>query len=65
VTVLQILNHTAGWDGDTGDGDDALARYVDAMAGLRQVTRPGEAVSYNNASFGLAGRLAEQVSGMS
>jgi CubicO group peptidase (beta-lactamase class C family) len=30
VTVLQLLNHTAGWDGDlfaeTGNGDDALAR---------------------------------------
>lgn len=67
VTVLQLLNHTSGWDGDffrnTGDGDDALARYVDAMAGLRQVTRPGEAVSYNNAAFGVAGRLVEKVHG--
>src|SRR3954464_9504031 len=29
VTVLQLFNHTAGWQGDmmdnTGDGDDALA----------------------------------------
>jgi CubicO group peptidase (beta-lactamase class C family) len=67
VTVLQLLNHTAGWEGDffrdTGDGDDALARYVDAMAGLRQLTGPGEAVSYNNASFAVAGRLVEKVSG--
>jgi CubicO group peptidase (beta-lactamase class C family) len=65
VTVLQLLNHTAGWDGDffkeTGDGDDGLARYVDAMAGLRQLTRPGEAVSYNNASFAVAGRIVEVV----
>ena len=65
VTVLQILNHTAGWDGDffknTGDGDDALARYIDAMADLRQLSPPGEAVSYNNASFGVAGRLIEKV----
>jgi CubicO group peptidase (beta-lactamase class C family) len=68
VTVLQLLNHTSGWDGDffrnTGDGDDALARYVGAMAGLRQLTRPGEAVSYNNAAFGVAGRLVEKVTGM-
>ena len=67
VTVLQLLNHTAGWDGDffknTGDGDDALARYVEAMAGLRQLTRPGAVVSYNNASFGVAGRLIEQLTG--
>jgi CubicO group peptidase (beta-lactamase class C family) len=67
ATVLQILNHTAGWDGDffknTGDGDDALARYVEAMAGLRQLTPPGEAVSYNNASLCLAGRVLERVTG--
>ncbi len=67
VTVLQLLNHTSGWDGDffrnTGDGDDALARYVEAMVGLRQLTRPGEAVSYNNAAFGVAGRLVEKVTG--
>jgi CubicO group peptidase (beta-lactamase class C family) len=68
VTVLQLLNHTAGWDGDffksTGDGDDALARYVEAMAGLRQLAPPGAVVSYNNASFAVAARLVEKVSGM-
>jgi len=68
VTVLQLLNHTAGWDGDffknTGEGDDALERYVEAMAELRQLTQPGEAVSYNNASFGIAGRLIETVAEM-
>jgi CubicO group peptidase (beta-lactamase class C family) len=67
VTVLQLLNHTSGWDGDffrnTGDGDDALARYVEAMTGLKQLTRPGAAVSYNNAAFGVAGRLLEKVTG--
>ena len=67
VTVLQLLNHTSGWDGDffrnTGDGDDALARYVEAMSGLTQLTRPGAAVSYNNAAFGVAGRLVEKVTG--
>ena len=67
VTVLELLNHTSGWDGDffrnTGDGDDALARYVEAMSGLTQVTPPGAAVSYNNAAFGVAGRLVEKVTG--
>ena len=67
VTVLQLLNHTSGWDGDffrnTGEGDDALARYVEAMTVLPQLTRPGEAVSYNNAGFGVAGRLVERVTG--
>lgn len=36
VTVAHLFNHTAGWeadlvDEDTGDGDDALARYVARM----------------------------------
>ena len=68
VTVLQLLNHTAGWDGDffedTGDGDDALTRYVERMAELRQLTPPGVIVSYNNASLSLAGRIVEKVTGL-
>lgn len=67
VTVLQLLNHTAGWAGDlldnTGPGDDALARYVARMARLEQVTPAGTTVSYNNASLSLAGRLIELVTG--
>lgn len=62
ASVLQLLNHTAGWDGDmfddTGDGDDALAKYVAAMARLQQVTPLGRAVSYNNASLSLAGSIS-------
>ncbi len=69
VTVLQLLNHTAGWEGDllddTGEGDDALARYVELMAKLRQERRPGTAVSYNNSALSLAGRLIEKVTGKS
>jgi CubicO group peptidase (beta-lactamase class C family) len=67
VTVLQLLNHTAGWAGDlldnTGSGDDALAKYVELMAGLDQVTPLGSTVSYNNASLSLAGRVIEKVTG--
>jgi CubicO group peptidase (beta-lactamase class C family) len=67
VTVLQLLNHTAGWAGDlldnTGSGDDALAKYVELMAGLEQVTPLGSTVSYNNASLSLAGRVIEKVTG--
>jgi CubicO group peptidase (beta-lactamase class C family) len=67
VTVLQLLNHTAGWSGDlldnTGTGDDALAKYVARMARLEQVTPLGTTVSYNNASLSLAGRLIELVTG--
>jgi CubicO group peptidase (beta-lactamase class C family) len=67
VTVLQLLNHTAGWEGDheadTGDGDDALARYVAQMAELPQLTQPGAAASYNNVSFSLAGHLIARLTG--
>lgn len=67
VTVLQLLNHTAGWDGDmmddTGNGDDALEKYVVRMARLAQVTPLGGFVSYNNASLSLAGRIIETVTG--
>ena len=67
VTVLHLLNHSAGWDGDhfedTGRGDDALARYVATMANLEQVFPLGTQASYNNAAFVLAGRLIEKVTG--
>lgn len=69
VTVLQLLNHTAGWDGDmmddTGSGDDALEKYVARMARLTQVTPLGRFVSYNNASLSVAGRIIEKVTGLS
>lgn len=65
VTVLQLFNHTAGWQGDaikdTGDGDDALAIYVADMADLEQVSPLGSTVSYNNASLSLAGHLIAKV----
>lgn len=67
VTVLQLLNHTAGWQGDlldnTGDGDDALATYVARMASLDQEFPPGTSTAYNNASLSLAGRVIERVTG--
>jgi CubicO group peptidase (beta-lactamase class C family) len=67
VTVLQLFNHTAGWEGDmmdnTGDGDDALETYVARMARLEQVSPLGSTVSYNNASLSLAGRIIEKVTG--
>jgi CubicO group peptidase (beta-lactamase class C family) len=45
VTVLHLLNHTAGLDGgliaDFGEGDDALAGYVARMAELDLIGPPG------------------------
>jgi CubicO group peptidase (beta-lactamase class C family) len=67
VTVKHLLTHTAGWLGDffaeTGWGEDALAQYVARMADISQVTPVGEHWSYNNASFSLAGRVIEAVTG--
>lgn len=67
VTVLQLFNHTAGWSGDlmddTGDGDDALEKYVANMANIEQVTALGETVSYNNASLALAGHVIARTMG--
>src|SRR5947207_12215385 len=68
VTVLQLFNHTAGWQGDffadTGQGDDSLAIYVEKMANLEQVSPLGAQVSYNNASLSLAERIIEKVTGL-
>ncbi len=68
VTILQLFNHTAGWAGDlmqdTGDGDDALEKYVANMATIEQVTALGETVSYNNASLSLAGHVIARTMGM-
>ena len=67
VTVRHLLTHTAGWDGDlfhdTGSGEDALTRYAKVLAEQPQILPLETAVSYNNASFSLAGHLIEQVTG--
>jgi CubicO group peptidase (beta-lactamase class C family) len=67
VTVLQLLNHTAGWAGDlmedVGDGDDALDKYLAKMADLEQVSPLGSSVSYNNASLSVAGLVIARVTG--
>jgi CubicO group peptidase (beta-lactamase class C family) len=66
-TVLNLLNHTAGLDWgvivDTGEGDDALARYVAEMADLAMIAEPGVRASYSQAGFNLVGRIIEKVTG--
>ena len=67
VTVLHLLNHTAGLDwrvnADTGEGDDALARYVAKMAEMKLIALPGTRTSYSQAGYNLLGRIIEKVTG--
>jgi len=67
ATVHHLVTHTGGWLGDCfadfGNGDDALERYVAAMAELEQITPLGEIWHYSNSSFALLGRLIEVVTG--
>ncbi len=68
ITVLHLLNHTAGLDWglivDTGEGDDALATYVAKMAELPLIAPPGARTSYSQAGYNLAGRIVEKVTGL-
>lgn len=67
VSARQLLAHTSGIDGDlfldTGRGDDALERYVAAMADLRQNHPQGRTMSYCNSGYSVLGRLVEVLRG--
>ena len=67
ATMRHLLSHTGGWVGDyfddTGWGDDAVARYVEQMGTLPQLTPLGELWVYNNSGFAVAGRVVEVVTG--
>jgi CubicO group peptidase (beta-lactamase class C family) len=68
ITVLNLLNHTAGLDwrlsAETGEGDDALARYVTKMAESELIAPPGTRASYSQMGYNLAGRVIEKVTGL-
>lgn len=67
ITARRLLNHTSGLDGDvftdTGDGIDALERYVATLAEVEPLAAPGTLHSYCNAGFAILGRLAEIAGG--
>ncbi|TQM84921.1 CubicO group peptidase (beta-lactamase class C family) [Saccharothrix saharensis] len=67
VTPRQLLSHTSGIDGDffhdTGRGDDCVAAYVAACAGLGQNHPPGATMSYCNSGFTVLGRIVEVLTG--
>jgi CubicO group peptidase (beta-lactamase class C family) len=68
ITVLNLLNHTAGLDwglfSDTGEGDDGLAAYVAQMSELALIAPPGVRTSYSQAGYNLVGRIIEKVTGL-
>jgi CubicO group peptidase (beta-lactamase class C family) len=63
LTVRQLLNHTAGFEGDiftdTGNNDDCVEKYVATLATDPQLFAPGEMFSYNNAGYCVLGRIVE------
>ncbi|MFE7438998.1 serine hydrolase domain-containing protein [Streptomyces chartreusis] len=67
ITVRQLLNHTAGFEGDiftdTGKDDDCVEKYVATLSDVPQLFSPGELFSYNNAGYCVLGRLVEVVRG--
>lgn len=67
LTLRDVLTHQGGFQGDlfedTGDGDDAVAKVLDVLAGSPQVVPLRGHWSYNNAGFFVAGRVIEVVTG--
>jgi CubicO group peptidase (beta-lactamase class C family) len=67
ITVRQLLNHTAGFEGDiftdTGTGEDCLEKFVATLHGVPRLFPPGEQFSYNNAGYCVLGRLVEVLRG--
>jgi CubicO group peptidase (beta-lactamase class C family) len=68
VTVMHLLTHLGGWEGQVGGpdrGSETLTNFVSLQADLMQVAPPGAAWSYNNAGFSFAGRVIEKLNNTS
>jgi CubicO group peptidase (beta-lactamase class C family) len=66
VTIAHLLSHTPGWEGQLSTDDrgaETLAHFTSGLRDLPQLAAPGEVWSYNNAGFGVAGRVLEAVTG--
>lgn len=68
LVVRHLVTHTSGIDAaifldEMGEGDEAIANFVDRLQDKGQLFGPGEYFSYNNAGFVLAGRIVEVVTG--
>lgn len=68
ITLRMLVTHTSGIEGDsffdTGRGDDAVERLISRLAEVGVVHEPGQAWSYCNTGFVLAGRVVEKVTGL-
>ncbi|WP_433166334.1 serine hydrolase domain-containing protein [Kribbella sp. CA-247076] len=65
ITVMNLLNHTAGFDWNLMDvEDDSLAGFVDGLAKLPLIAPPGARASYSQAGYNLVGRIIENVTGL-
>jgi CubicO group peptidase (beta-lactamase class C family) len=68
ATVWHLLTHLGGWEGQVSGpdrGTETLKNFVAIQTDLMQIAPPGAAWSYNNAGFSYAGRVIEQVTGLS
>ena len=68
VTPWHLLTHLGGWEGQVSGperGTETLKNFVGTIADLMQIAPPGQAWSYNNAGFSIAGRVIETVTGSS
>jgi CubicO group peptidase (beta-lactamase class C family) len=68
LVVRHLITHTTGLDAadmmaEVGEGDEAIANFVQLLGGIGQLFDPGSYFSYNNAGFVLAGRIIEVVTG--
>jgi CubicO group peptidase (beta-lactamase class C family) len=65
VTPYHLLTHTEGWDGDlfleTGDGEDAIPKYIQRLSNREQISPLGQYFSYNNSGFAVLGGILEAI----
>ena len=69
ISVRMLLNHTNGLEAHTlaptgVRGRDAARSYQERLADFGTVFEPGSSVHYTNPGFVLAGRVAEEITGL-